>query len=347
MIYVLDGRSNGSDKVMSFYLPLLKKIIVGSVSRNTVFLSEDNTMFRLCTSNNGSIEKKDLQFKKNKLKNIKFIACANTCIVTITQNNNKLYGFGNNDYDVLNGEVCGDSFKRIKAPWDPIVKNGKASNKSDMSLLDRAIDKMDRAIDKNYGDRGVGVKALQCGYAHTVVLLENGSIYACGLNSLTQALQENPNGSGVTTCKEFIKFKYPIDFLNDDLLNNLVQNVHCISRGTVLETRKEFILIGEVAQQSKYCKSFGNILKCLIIEKKEGFCNAIACGPWHYLFFWREEKNTKSLNEFFKRLKEMARECGDYSTVVDNVDNVNNNVEDNVVGVPLSDISIVIVERVL
>ncbi|KAL9656092.1 hypothetical protein ABK040_007710 [Willaertia magna] len=153
-VIVTDCRSfeGKENKIYEYSFPNLKRIKRGCLSNHLVFLMNNNEMKWIDTSDS-KYELIDLPTFT--FGNIKHLALANTSLFIITDEN-KMYGFGSSNKLIVNSTIL-DNTK-----WTYI--NTIFENESK-------------------------VRSLKCGFAHYVVLLENGDIYGCGLNSLEQAGQ--------------------------------------------------------------------------------------------------------------------------------------------------------------
>ncbi|KAL9651562.1 hypothetical protein ABK040_001507 [Willaertia magna] len=129
---------------------------------------------------------------------------------------------------------------------------------------------------------------LKCGYRHSVILLENQSIYAFGFNSLYQCGVFNyTSGENIDEpTKLTIPLKLPI------------LSIQCTSRGTCIVCKDEIIFIGEVVESEI------NKTKRISTSNLEdnNYFNAVACGPWHYIVYKKNEKISKSLEYFTNNL---------------------------------------------
>ncbi|KAL9656082.1 hypothetical protein ABK040_007700 [Willaertia magna] len=138
------------------------------------------------------------------------------------------------------------------------------------------------------------VKSMKCGYSHCVVLLENGNIYGCGLNNAEQAGQPTLNNNILPT---FMKFAFPITLIDK------IESIYCMSIGTILQTSKEFICIGQIAWD---CGSNLGDIHVARLERKFNI-NHVTTGPWHCLFYHKDKYSSKGIIYFLNNLQNMVK----------------------------------------
>ncbi|KAL9656088.1 hypothetical protein ABK040_007706 [Willaertia magna] len=259
-VIVMDCRSfqGNENKFYEYSFPNLKRIKRGCVSNHLVFLMNNNEIKWIDTTDS-KYELIDLPTFT--FGNIKHLALSNKSLIVVT-NENKMYGFGSNKEETVN------SVELDNKQWTYIHTIFENESK---------------------------VKSLKCGYSHCVVLLENGNIYGCGLNSLEQAGQPNASRSD-DHLPTFMKFAFPVDFVDK------IESVYGMSRGTILQTSKEFICIGEIARDSG--SDFGD-LHAVRLERKYGI-NHVTTGPWHCIFYFKEKHSSKDLIYFTNNLQRIV-----------------------------------------
>ncbi|KAL9656976.1 hypothetical protein ABK040_007064 [Willaertia magna] len=158
---------------------------------------------------------------------------------------------------------------------------------------------------------------LKCGYGHTVILLENQSIYAFGFNSIHQC--------GVF---EHDREVHEPTKLTTISLNSTILSIQCTSRGTCIVCKDEIIFIGELVENEVNClkristtindhednndkKDYNNY------GKEFNYFNSVACGPWHYIIYRNcDELFTKSLEYFMSNMKSKFLKFIDINIVI-------------------------------
>ncbi|KAL9645067.1 hypothetical protein ABK040_004559 [Willaertia magna] len=135
------------------------------------------------------------------------------------------------------------------------------------------------------------------GFSHFVVLLKNKTVYSIGYNNLGQL------GEDQLVTEKTYEFKQIILKTRENIQ---VDQIYASSRGTVLRTDNEFIFLGEVIQGFTKNSMIPNIKYSYILKREESNrkWNAISCGPWSYLVYFKEEENSsKDLTSFLQNLK--------------------------------------------
>ncbi|KAL9656040.1 hypothetical protein ABK040_007659 [Willaertia magna] len=119
------------------------------------------------------------------------------------------------------------------------------------------------------------VKSVKAGISHIVVLLENGEIFGCGLNDLEQAGQPKSFAlkNSIPFVPYFTKFAFPINLIDK------IEKVYCVSGGTILQTRKEFICIGVFAEEN------GSVFGDLCAERIERNCDLNHVSTGHGIVY--------------------------------------------------------------
>ncbi|KAL9658472.1 hypothetical protein ABK040_006013 [Willaertia magna] len=276
----IDLNSNGITK-HEYKDKRIKQIITGPIGNDFLVLLENDEIYK-----NGT---QRIEFS-NKYSNTP-ILCGSSggsgfCLVQKYKNRNEIYGMG---VPTLGG--FGKNF---------------ISNFSDFVRIDSDLI-------RNESSPIISVKA---GYWHHNFLLENGKVIGVGFNGLRQANCDLNNSQ--TVCD----FSYNI---LDTFIPNLgkIKKIGCSSRGSYYWNEKnEIYFIGEVVEKfgDKRITINGkvhNIYKLdltLLKEQygnicKEYFPNEVVCGGWHYFFAYDkdvENDNSKDLNYFFTKLKEMS-----------------------------------------
>ncbi|KAL9653117.1 hypothetical protein ABK040_006335 [Willaertia magna] len=219
---------------------------------------------------------------------IKLMATSPVCTAIVTEDN-KLYFNGDDSNSACSGINCLKDFEYLPTIFE-----------NESPIID-----------------------LKCGYIHTIVLLQNGNIYATGYNDLKQC---GHAGSSTT----FLLFD------KSSILNNKVLGLRCTSRGTVLMTEREAIFIGEVAVLMKCLSSF-NYTTCVRVPLNnnnnckrlyndsvningismvdsgsvdENFnleLNEVGVGGWHYTVYKKVVGLEKSLIYFKQNLEKIVK----------------------------------------
>ncbi|KAL9656744.1 hypothetical protein ABK040_003011 [Willaertia magna] len=101
---------------------------------------------------------------------IKCIGCSDNSFILVTIDN-KMFGYGNNQFNVQLGIYSTDKFNYIITPFE-----------KESEIMD-----------------------VKCGYYHTVVLLKNGTFYVCGYNNLGQT-----NVYNQVNVPRFTKLTHPL-----------------------------------------------------------------------------------------------------------------------------------------
>ncbi|KAL9656980.1 hypothetical protein ABK040_007068 [Willaertia magna] len=150
---------------------------------------------------------------------------------------------------------------------------------------------------------------LKCGYDHTVILLENQSIYAFGYNSIHQC--------GVF---EYAQEVFILTKLTTIPFNSTILSIQYTSRGTCIVCKDEIIFIGELVENELNClKRISTTINndCDNYGKEFNYFNSVACGPWHYIIYRNcDELFTKSLEYFMSNMKSKFLKFIDINIVV-------------------------------
>ena len=128
---------------------------------------------------------------------------------------------------------------------------------------------------------------IKCGYIHTVILLENGHVWASGYNDLKQCGIEGPVKEFTEIEERYYQYGH-------------FRKIRTTSRGTVLMSDSGAVFIGEVVHKFKQYKDR------YLFEPFTPDFNEVAGGGWQYVLFKKNE-TTKSLNYFLSNLKQFAR----------------------------------------
>lgn len=140
------------------------------------------------------------------------------------------------------------------------------------------------------------IAEVRCGYIHTVVLLENGRVFASGYNDLKQCAREG-------SVREFTEIEEAY------YTHGHIKTLRCTSRGTVLVTDSCAAFIGEVVHKFKEYQNR------VLLEPFTQEFNEVAAGGWQYVLYNRVTKSTKSLNYFLNNLNQFSR--GGFNTFND------------------------------
>ncbi|KAG2374036.1 hypothetical protein C9374_011115 [Naegleria lovaniensis] len=131
------------------------------------------------------------------------------------------------------------------------------------------------------------VIGIDTGYAHVVVLLDNGAVYTRGLNNFGQCLDHNIH------VLEFKKF----------VLTCPIVSVHCGSICTCVMTRNEIAFFGEVSGSFKKQSDLADEYKSftsVCVRKKQFSDEQVSLGTWHG-FIYRNSFQMKQFNTHFIR----------------------------------------------
>ncbi|KAL9653835.1 hypothetical protein ABK040_012896 [Willaertia magna] len=193
------------------------------------------------------------------------LALSNESIIIVT-NNNQMYGYGPGEDNQFNG-------------IHPTSNN-------EWIYIETIFEKESK------------VKSLKCGYSHTVVLLQNGNIYGVGLNSIGQAGKPNPSQNDEDSVTTFTKFSFSINLIDR------IETIYCLSRGTILQTNKEFICLGEIAINHSEKSQLGDI-SVVRLKRENNYCST---GPWHLVFYYKEKNDERNLKYFLQKLKDLSNQ---------------------------------------
>ncbi|KAG2381460.1 hypothetical protein C9374_006449 [Naegleria lovaniensis] len=145
-------------------------------------------------------------------------------------------------------------------------------------------------------EKTIPVVQLACGYAHVVLLLQNGRVFTRGLNNFQQG------GTSVGKLdKEFFEVQ----------LDCPVRSISCGSICTGLETEREFIFLGQIGHEFEKLEDasyqrFSSVVdngNVHVVPKSENE-QAIVMGPWHAVIYRKRIGYSKDLRSFFEKLKE-------------------------------------------
>ncbi|KAL9648549.1 hypothetical protein ABK040_012209 [Willaertia magna] len=195
-------------------------------------------------------------------KGIKILSCGGDFSVIVTENDNKMYVEGPNTFN---------------------SQSGVNTEEFEYTYLQTPFEEMSE------------IKQVKCGYFHTIVLLNNGKVFASGYNLLGQCGHENLQEN-----KTFMEFLLPVG------LN--VKEFGCTSRGTYFTTttNDNVYFIGEVVEELEQEK-FGNVkAHCLSLQYSSTLkFNTIVTGGWHYIVYFKNVKAFKSLIYFKNNLQKL------------------------------------------
>ena len=268
----------------------LKHIYVGPLSQHTIILKNDDTIdYFECYQRFTKTEEKPLPIKEgHKIVNC---ACAgrSTFIVVEdpTDHSHHLFVHGDNQFMVQSGLSSMYSF----APLTNTPFSGKR------------------------------VKDIKCGYFHTCILMEDGSVYTCGYNAYCQL-----GYSGGDSELQLVKFPtLPLSSESYTYPNNSessscfrTKSVLCSSIATLFISEKGFIMVGDPVSSLQrkvsfgpnvmaFNYSFGNDPIETVVGLKPLGSNSVAVGGWHFVIYHKASMSMKHLRYFFKNLCQFAK----------------------------------------
>ncbi|KAL9646354.1 hypothetical protein ABK040_014506 [Willaertia magna] len=195
-------------------------------------------------------------------KGIKILTCGGDFSVIVT-NDNKMYFEGPNTYNSQSGIQTEEfEYTYLKTPFEEMSE----------------------------------IKQVKCGYYHTIVLLNNGKVFATGYNILKQCGQNSADDS-----QTFLEFKLPIGLQ--------VKEIGCNSRGTYFTTinTDKVYFVGEVFEDKKD-EQFGDVTAhCFNLQYSTNLkFNTVVAGGWHYIVYHKNLKESKSLIYFKNNLQSLT-----------------------------------------
>ncbi|KAL9657145.1 hypothetical protein ABK040_002770 [Willaertia magna] len=142
----------------------IKYVTCGPLSNTFIVVDKNDQIFNVIFDNVVKLDSKEITTT------IKCIGCSDNSFILVTIDN-KMFGYGNNQFNVQLGLYSTDKFNYIITPFE-----------KESEIMD-----------------------VKCGYYHTVVLLKNGTFYVCGYNNLGQT-----NVYNQVNVPRFTKLTHPL-----------------------------------------------------------------------------------------------------------------------------------------
>ncbi|KAG2374985.1 hypothetical protein C9374_010359 [Naegleria lovaniensis] len=268
----------------------LKQIYVGPLSQHMIALKTDNTFdyFECYQRFNKTTDKHLVSIPRGHV--IVNCACAGrtTFIVVEDPSNHShhLYVHGDNQFMVQSGFNSTASFAELTNT--PFV--------------------------------GKRVKDIKCGYFHTCILLEDGSVYTCGYNAYHQLGYSGGDS-------ELKQVQFPNMPLQEDSYSHSVHDeansfqtkqVLCSSIATLFINDTGFLMVGDPISSLRRKGLFASGVQAfhylfgedsieLIPGSKPLHSNSVAVGGWHFVVYNKTSVSTKYLKYFFNNLERFSK----------------------------------------